>query len=157
MVNDSIYRNRRGATQWLSWVLLVGFTVGISVFVYGWMVDQANKSATQMQSIVEDSSECDYLSIYVSSICQDAQHIYLNITNSNALDVDRIIFRTFDLESQPDMRNRSVSIRPQSTKELTVLKQGITKKLELIPMTQTSTKVVMCRKKMVIEENIKQC
>src|SRR3989338_4735412 len=126
ILNRLMLRSRKGQSEWLSWVLLFAFVVGLGIFIYFWMVSRTQASVNQMNTIVADSADCDSVSIYVFSSCQDIQKISFNITNSNTLQIDALVFRTYDLSASPEVQTRNITIRPGSTREVIAFKQGIT-------------------------------
>ena len=126
--------NKKGL-EFLSWVLLIAFSVAIGTFVFIWMRGFAEKEMGQITKVVYDTQECSSVSVRTDTICQDLAVIKLNITNNNKRDVNRLIFRLYDLYGNPETRDINITLKPDEQQYVRVIKQGTTKKLEIIPST----------------------
>ena len=152
-----VTKSKKGVEMWISWVLIIGFGVMLSIIVYYWMVDRANNSAEDMRTIVYDSSECSAVGINIDSVCQDTQALYINLSNTNNLAVNALIFRTLTIFGDVGNKELNITIKSGRNEVLTVLKSGITKKLEIVPVTEVEQKRIICSASTISTESIKYC
>jgi hypothetical protein len=151
-----IFKGKKGIEAYLGWVLLIGFSVVISVFMYSWINSQVETSVTNIENRA-DTSACDEAGLTLKTICQNTQTLNMNITNIRLLTISGMNFRFFDLYDNQDSRSINVTIRPSDTESLEVIKQGTLKQVEIIPIIREGNNIITCRKSMITSENIKIC
>ncbi len=150
-------RSKKGMEAWLSWVLLVGFAVSLSVLVYYWVGSYTTKTTTETRNRYIDSSECEYISIKIEDACQNTQTLNINITNNNELVVNGLVFRLYTIFDEPDVKETNTTIRPEKKEEIELIKQGTIKKVEIIPIGYDGTRKIVCNKRSVSKTDIAFC
>lgn len=149
--------DKKGITMWVSWVLLMSFAVVLSVFMYDWIFGFTSGAANELEQRTYAAEGCDDISIVIEDICQDAQTLYINITNTKNLRIKQLIFRIFDIYDEPETKTRSIDIFPGRTETLEVLKQGRTGRLEIVPVSRKGSSNIICNDRVVYEEDIATC
>ena len=147
---------KKGIETYVGFVLLIGFVVSISVFMYAWINSQVE---TSTQGIEEraDTATCEEVGISIKDICQNTQTLNMNITNVKLLGITQLRFRFFDLYDNTESRSKNITIRPGDTQRVEVLKQGTLRQAEIIPIIRQDDKIITCTKSMIKAENIKIC
>lgn len=148
---------KRGISVWISWVLLVAMSVMIGSFVLQW-------SKTHTTETVEDITEkgdiltfCQETGLSVIEYCQHTQTLNINVTNNNNRKVDAILVRAFDIYSSPQHGEKNVSLEPEKTKAVEIVKVGVLKRAEVLPVIIVGKKRVICQSREVTLENIGFC
>ena len=94
-------------------------------------------------------------------VCQslvDTQILYINVTNTNNVVVNKIIFRFFDLHDiNIEVKEKEFKLRPGKSEQLKLLKQGTLKRVEVIPVTFKEDFEIVCREKMAFTDIINEC
>ncbi|MFH1408800.1 MAG: hypothetical protein ABIH34_02745 [Nanoarchaeota archaeon] len=147
--------NKRGVSQWLNWVLLVLFAVLLSTIMYNWISGYVEGQRQHLIRIT-DSDDCDAVAIKAKA-CQNTQTLYINTTNIRELPIHNIIFRIFDSYYEVETKDLNLTIKPEETQTVKVLKLGMTQQLELIPVVYTEHNAVVCRKSMITLTDITVC
>ena len=147
---------KKGDSAWLSWILLVSFSVGLGVFMFKWMTGFTQSSTQQIASRVEQS-DCTSIGISILEACQTPEELRLTLVNKKSLNVDQILINYVDIYDNPGTKVINFSLRVNKPEKLSVLKQGITKQFELIPKAITQDKIIVCNDNSVVMSNIKQC
>ena len=81
----------------------------------------------------------------------------MNVTNSNDVKVISVQARMFDIYNMPQTFSRNATIEPHKTKEVSILKQGIIKKAEIIPVVKNDKVNIICLSRKVDFEDIPVC
>lgn len=152
-----IRRNKkRGIEAYISWVLLVAFTVSLGAFMYGWLTGEAQKSSKQ----IDDKTKqllCQSVAVNVNGACQNPQTLYMNITNINLVGVDGFIIRVFDIYDNGQVSEINLTLSPADTKKLVMLKPGTVGQAELIPILYRDGSKLSCPNAMITLKRIEQC
>ena len=152
-----MFFSKKAAAIWMSWVLLMGFVVGLSVFMFGWAEDRGEVFVGQLEGL-SDTAECDSVGIRVQEICQNTESLNMKIANRNTLTVDRLAFLIYDsLGQYAGSRIVNVSIAPDTVESLKVLKQGTVVQVEIVPIIVTPREPITCNRKSVLLERIDAC
>ncbi len=149
----SLYR--KGIAIWMSWVLLVAFMVALSAFMYNWITGYTESSAERIETSYNEES-CSSVAISVDG-CQKAEILNITISNKGDLEIDKVIFRLYDLYNNIESKDKVIAIKAGETKQLELLKQGTIQRLESIPILIKGNKVTICRDRMHIFEDITSC
>lgn len=62
-----------------------------------------------------------------------------------------------DIYGNPQPRVLNTTIRPQEKQEIKLVKQGIVKKIEVIPSTHSGSRSILCINKKISSEKIPIC
>lgn len=152
-----ITNSKKGAALWLSWVLLLGFVVAISAFMFTWTSGQNEKFAKDLRKM-SDTAECDSTGLIIQNICQNPQVLYMNITNKNTIKIDQLVFNIFDVYlDAPLSRTVNVSLKPSEIESIEILKQSTTQQVEITPVILTDEDQIFCYSKAVTISDIKFC
>ncbi len=149
--------SKRGISVWVSWVLIMGFAVALGVFFFAWIKGFAIGSSGEIAERSDRITLCDSVSIRIDKLCQDTQTLNMNVTNSNSLKTDELIFRFYSIYEEPELRSTNFTLRPSETKNLMLVKQGIVKQAEAIPVIYKDRKRIICENKRVTVTGIPIC
>ncbi len=152
-----VLKNKKAMAEWISWVLVIGLGVLLSIVVYYWMVERTNVSTEQMQTVVYDSSECSSVGINIDAVCQDTQVLYINLSNTDNLAVNALFFRMLTIFGDVSSKEINVTIKSGRTEALAVIKEGTLKKLDVLPVTMAGQKRVVCSARAISTESIRYC
>ena len=152
-----MFFSKKAEGIWISWVLLMAFIVGLSVFMFGW-AEERSEVFVQELGVMADTAECDSVGIRVLDICQNSQYLNMNIANRNTISINQLVMNIYDiyLES-PISRVINVTISPDNVETLRVLKQSTTQEIEIVPVVFTERDRVFCYRKAVTISNIDYC
>ena len=148
---------RKGVSVWISWVLLVALSVMIGTLVLQWSKSHTVKTVEDITEKGEILTLCQETGIAVNSYCQNTQTLNINVTNNNNRKVDSLMVRAFDIYSNPDGGARNISLEPEKTKAVVVVKQGVLKRAEVMPVIMVGKKTVVCQSRKVTLETIEFC
>ncbi|MCX6709977.1 MAG: hypothetical protein NTV63_03445, partial [Candidatus Woesearchaeota archaeon] len=101
--------SRKGVATWISWVLIMAFTVALGTFVFRWSSGYAESSAADIGDRSARSS-CDSAAIEIRSACQTEGVIYATIENKKDLRIDQIVFSMFDIFGNAESREKVISL-----------------------------------------------
>lgn len=153
---------RKAQQQYLSWIIIVAIVVAISFALYRWSIEQARQAGEDIETQT-DPIVCSEVGISVKDICQDFRSIRINLTNVNTLDIIGFQIRAVGLypdeENYLDTRTILVSIIPDDTAKLTILKKTTASQIELIPIAKRNEKNIYCEEQSVLmrKDIIKYC
>lgn len=156
-LRGSSFSSRKGVSVWISWVLLTAFVVFIGAFVLQWSKSSTTKTVEDLTEKGEILTLCQETSISVAGYCQKPQTLNINVTSNNNRKVDGLKVRAFDIYDNPQGGEKNVSIVPQKTVSVEVVKQGVLKRAEIMPMIIVGKKRVVCQSRKVTVENIDFC
>lgn len=149
-------RGKAGDSAWLSWILIIAFSVGLGAFMFKWMTGFTQSSTNQITSRVEQS-DCTQIGVSIYDACQTVEELRLSLVNKKSLNVDQILVNYVDIYDNPGTKTINVSLRVNKPEKISLLKQGILKQFEIIPRSISKDKVIMCNDNTVVMTNIKQC
>lgn len=148
---------KRGISVWLSWVLLVALSVIIGSAVLQWSRSHATETVEDITAKGDVLVLCQETGIGVLSYCQNTQTLNINVTNNNNRKVDSLLVRGFDIYGNPDGGSRNISLEPEKTKAVVIVKQGVLKRAEVMPVIISGKKSVVCQSRKVALEDIGFC
>ena len=148
---------KKGISLWVSWVLVMMLAVILGTVYFGWMRDYAVETVDDVQERSDYITVCESSGIWVKNICQNTQTLNMNITNSNDLKIDEVIVRTINVYGDPTTDIRNVTLIPGETKNIEVLKQEITKQMEIIPIIHKDSRRIICSSRTVTMTGIGFC
>lgn len=150
------FNSKKGAAAWLSWVLIISFSVGLGAFMFRWMTGFTQNTADKLSDKVEES-DCNLIGISVLDACQTVEELKLELDNKRSLNVDQIVLNYIDIYDNPETKILDFSLRVNKKEKLSVLKQGIIKQFELIPRAIREDKIISCTENTVVLSNIRHC
>ncbi|RMF55007.1 hypothetical protein D6745_03425 [Candidatus Woesearchaeota archaeon] len=142
---------------WINWILIVAFTITLGTFVAKWLIGFTKERTSEFQERTMNPSFCQDTGVSLDEICQNPQTLNIKVTNRKELEVSKLLFRVFDIYGNPATREKNVSLYPGDVERLVILKQGTTKKVEIIPFTKKNLKNIMCSESSVTAVNISYC
>ena len=147
---------KKGAAAWLSWVLIISFSVGLGAFMFKWMTGFTQSTADKLADKVEES-DCELIGVSVLDSCQTVEELKLEIQNKKNLNVDQILINYIDIYDNPGTKVLNYSLRVNKKEKLSVLKQGIIKQFEIVPRAFREDKIIVCNENAVVVTNIRHC
>lgn len=149
--------NKRGVSVWVSYVMLTAMVVSIGFLVLNW-----SRSFTEdtVEDIVERGdalTTCQASGVDIKNLCQNTQTLNMDVTNTNDIKIEGLQFRMFDIYNRPQTSSRNVTINPQKTKFVNVIKQGIIKDVDIFPIVRKGGKRILCTSRTVEFDNIPVC
>ncbi len=150
-------RTKKGVSEWLSWVLLVALAVIIGTFVLQWSRSNATKTVEDLTEKGEILTFCQETGIAVNGYCQDTQTLNINVTNNNNRKVDALMLRGFDIYNNPQGGQKNISLDPEKAMNVVIVKQGVLKRAEIMPVIIVGKKRAICQSRKVTVEGIPFC
>ncbi|MBN1502984.1 hypothetical protein JW930_05560 [Candidatus Woesearchaeota archaeon] len=147
---------KKAMSQYLSWILLILFAVGLSSFMLVWTRNYVKGQSDDLTSRA-DNAMCDDVSLNLDGYCQNSQTLNMNITNTNLLTIAYLRLRFIDLYDNIADKKIEADISPGDTERITVLKQGTLRQVRVVPVMINDKKEIICNGKGVSLEEIKQC
>ena len=157
MVLNMLKSNKKGIEVWLSWVLLVAFSVFIGALVLQWSRSFTTKTVNDLTQKGEILTLCQETGISVNSYCQKTQTLNINVTNNNNRKVDALLVRGFDIYGNPQGGERDISLQPDKTKSIEIVKQGVLKSAEVMPVIIVGKKRAVCQSRKIKLEPVDFC
>ena len=152
-----INHGRKGISVWISWVLLVAFSVLIGSIVLNFTRSHTTATVDDITEKGEILTLCQETGVAVNSFCQKTQTLNMNVTNNNNRKVEALMVRGFDIYGNPHGGERNASLEPEKTKSISVVKQGVLKRAEVMPMIIVGKKRVVCQSRKITLEPIDFC
>ncbi|MCP3681917.1 MAG: hypothetical protein GY861_04430 [bacterium] len=150
-------KNKKGVSQWISWVLLMGLAIALGTGFYYWMQNYTEESTAETILRADYAILCEDAGVSITNVCQNTQTLNMNLTNSNNLRVKGLVFRIFDIYDMPQTVEWNETIDPQETKNVVIVKQGISNQLELIPIIYSGKNRLICTNRKTTVENVLFC
>ena len=140
-----ILRFRNAASIWMSYVLITGFAVMLSVFMYSFMVDYPKSSTDDMKKVVYNTDECRSVSINIESACLSAQSLNITLQNSNYVRIDGLDFRIYNGRIPHHTNQTNITMNPNRVKSVTVnIGTSSASRVEVIPHIQKENMDMVC-------------
>ncbi|MFH1053295.1 MAG: hypothetical protein V1740_02645 [Candidatus Woesearchaeota archaeon] len=149
-------KGKKSEYIWISWVLLFAFAVAMSALMYNWIFGYTKASTYEIEKRTFDAQECEFVSIGINNIWQDTKNLYIDISNRNNLNIDKVIVRLYNIYGEPiePLREKRVSIKPNGVKSIDIQKDGVVFRVEVIPVTFKKKVEIICSEKLARIENI---
>ena len=149
--------NKRGVATWVSYVLLTLLVVSLGAIVLNWTKSTTTQTVEDIVARGEALTFCQETGFVVLEHCQDTQTLNINVTNNNNRKVDALIVRGFDIYNNPQGGQKNISLDPEKTKNVVVVKQGVFIRAEVMPIIVVGRKRVVCQSRKVAIEDIAFC
>jgi hypothetical protein len=141
-------RAKRAESIWISYILLMGFSVVLGTMVYVWIVDYVKSSGEDVKKVVYNYADCDYISVSIDGACVASQILNMNVTNRNNLRVDALIIHVFDASGLPKVIELNVTIKPGKQKELKIAPNiSNAASVQAVPVMYKGNMVIICNDK----------
>ncbi len=138
---------KKGMSEVVSWVLLLGFTISLGVAVFTWTKSYTTTQTESTVSYIEGKVECQEIMINIlvnKSIRPPCQGF--TVSNRGRLKIDKILIRIFNNNDPVGSYIYNLSLNPLQNQY--VFNSSLTgNKIEVMPLTMVSSKLVACREK----------
>ncbi len=147
------FRGKKAVSEWMSWVLLVAFTVVLSVFMYHFMVDYTEDSTKDIKKVVYNTDECRTVSINIENACFSAQALNITLQNKNYIRIDSMDFRYYNGVMPLHTNMTEISMNPNRVKLVTINTgaSAITR-VEVIPHITKENMDIICADRKVMAD-----
>lgn len=141
--------NKRG-DMWLSWVLLVAFSVVLGTVTSIWLQGVAEDTTDNVEDTVEVSDVCDAVAVSIDFVCQYAaspKDLNMNITNRKDLKIDKFMARLYNGNDFKSTTEVHVALKPQAQKNITVnTSSTVIDYVEFVPLrvNTVKNKTIIC-------------
>lgn len=139
---------KKGDSQIISWVLLVGFVIGLAAIVTMWVKDRAESSTREQIDQAEQELRCAETAMNVAADCTTPIND-LTITNTGKFTIKKIKLRQLDattgqttIEDIPSALANGLP--PQQTETLNTNTINTLLQFEAIPIIALNEKEVVC-------------
>jgi hypothetical protein len=147
---------KRGASVWISWVLITVFMVSLGAFIYKWSASYAADSAQD----VEDRAfraECEFVAIEITYACQRTNGIDITIVNKKDVKVDKVIFSFFNVFGNAESREQVRSIATGEERDFFIIKEGTISTIKATPSVLKKERWIVCSEKETEYSDIPYC
>ena len=143
-----IFSSKKG-DAWISWVLLVAFSVILAAITSTWLQNYAKDSASRADDQVQRSDTCELLGVSIDFVCQrttSPKSLNMNLTNRKDLKIDRFVIRVYNNSEFQSSATLNTIIKPQITKNVTVNTTTDVDYVEVVPVRidNVKNKTIMC-------------
>jgi len=151
--------NKRGADAWISYVLLVGFTVALAAFMYSWMTGFSSDKSIEIKERVYNVELCDSLSVSVTACNVSSQALNINVTNRGDIRINQLIFRQYSINGTDYFfTEKNITIKPGNTESFSNFPNNITNVIvDVIPATIKDKFLIVCTERKAMASNIASC
>ena len=149
--------NKKGIAEWISWVLLVGMAVLVGTLVLNWTRSHTTRTVNDLTEKGDILTRCQETGIAVTAYCQNTQTLNINLSNNNNRKVDALKVRGFDIYNNPLGGDKNITLDPEKKKSVSVVKQGVLKRAEVMPVITIGRKIVVCQSRKIVLEPIGFC
>lgn len=129
-----IVEDKKGVSEIISYVLLIGFAIGLGILVSTWMKDQAEKTS---KTLLEDKARevtCTDVALNAYFLSPTCDHV--NITNKGHYTIKKVAVRSiFGTET------KDVNILPMQSQDLYI---STTTDVEIIPQIMPEKELLLC-------------
>lgn len=142
--------SKKGVEQWISYVLLILFSVVIASLLFVWMKDYAT-GATDTFTEKFNTEKCAQISISIDdAILKNAQTLYITVTNRNYLRINGILVRIY-YDTGPELFEKKKLTKPQITNDYELnITTGNIQAIHVIPYYQADDVRIICDNKKII-------
>lgn len=137
--------------------MIIALVILLGVLMYNWTLSQVKKSSEDLEKRT-DESFCVGVSFNVDEICQNSQILYINITNTQNIKIEKLHFRLIDLYGNSESKEKEISLYPDETEiDFDILKQGTLSNVKITPIVKKEGQEIFCQEQSVEKEDIAQC
>lgn len=146
---------RKGQSEYISWILVLGLVVVLSFFLYNWSIQQAQKTSEELEKST-DPITCSDAGFTIESICQNYRTLNINISNTKSRELKGFLVKMVGLYPEdPDYlysATHFVTIPAGDTERVNILKRGTLGQIELTPIVGKNKKDIYCEEQSVKKE-----
>lgn len=128
---------KKGISDLVAWVLLIGFAVSLGVFVTRWSLQQAEKSTSGVEEMIMGDVQCNDVAIY--GVCEKnangANTGYVIITNKGTLTITLTTYEN-------NMLRDKGTLVPKGFTSLPAKLNGV--KITYTPKLVVEDKIILC-------------
>ena len=139
-------KNKKAVSQIISWVLLIGLTISIAIFVTKWTLDQAKQTTEGVTKLVTEDVRCSSVALNAVRDCSNENSILLKISNKGTLTIRGLIIRKYS-GTQVQKIEESIEILPQQTTDLNIGTNY--DKIEIIPKIKVDKEEIGCSDRII--------
>lgn len=150
-------RGKRGISVWISYVMLTALVVALGFMVLTWSRSTTQETVDDIVARGEALTLCEISGVDIRSICQDTQTLNMEVTNTNDVRVVGLWARMYDIYDSPQVSARNLTIEPQETKSIKLIKQGIISEAEIMPVVRKGNTLINCQSRTVTFEPVPVC
>jgi uncharacterized protein YpmB len=138
---------KRGASVYISWIIVFALVVGISFFLYNWTLEQAKKTSEDIEART-DPVVCSEVGIAIVDACQTYNTLEITLSNVNNIDLEGFLLRTVGLYPEDndylDSQVVYAKIRSHDTDKIITLKKRTLAQIEVVPIVNRNNKNIYC-------------
>jgi hypothetical protein len=149
--------NKRGISVWISYVMLTALVVVLGFMVLVWSRSTTQETVDDIVARGDALTACQSSGVDVRNLCQDTQTLNMDVTNTNDVKVVGLWARMYDIYDEPQASSRNLTIGPQETKPIRVIKQGIISQVEVMPVVKKGNTLIRCQSRTVTFEPVPVC
>lgn len=143
-------RGKKGFDQWVSWVLLLVFSVLLASIVSYWMKDYVGGLVTDLWIRSHTTEYCDGVGIEIQDlVAENSQTLNMKVVNTYNLAINKIIFRVYDANNYILINITNVTIKPGQNKTIEIPKNATISLVEAVPVILEEGKQIICKDKTV--------
>ncbi|MCX6707649.1 MAG: hypothetical protein NT001_05930 [Candidatus Woesearchaeota archaeon] len=150
----SIFRikSKKGIDQWISWVLLLVFSVLLASIVSYWMKDYITETSGDMTKRAHTTEYCDGVGIEIQDlVAKNSQTLNMKVINTYNLAINKIIFRVYDADNYILVNMTNVTIKPGQNKTIEIPKNETVSFVEAVPVIIEDGEQIICNDKTVFK------
>jgi len=139
-------KTKRGISPLISWVLLVGFAVALSMMVTDWVKTQAESTTEKTVEGVEGDIRCSQVSLNVNVDCISSPGtVQMNLANRGKFTIHKIRIR------QPgNTEERIITLAPTMKRTEALNRFDPAKEGDVVPIIMLEDKEVICSTRKVV-------
>ena len=133
---------KRGISELISYVLLLGLAIALGILVINWFKDQATTTITEIEATTETEMLCADVSLN-GAINTDCSTGDLNISNRGYHKIDSIKVRSrINTNSNLISTNYNVNLNPGESQSLNI--NPSVEQIDILPLIKLNDKLVVC-------------
>ena len=153
-------RSKKAITPWISWVILVAFTIVLGGFVSIWMKERVIETVDNVKIRIFHSDDCERVGIDIREVVlKNTQTLNMKVINTYDVRVDQLAFTLYTTKSGiANSSTVNITIKPNENKTVEL---GTNQSIAILKITPVYFKLkgetdmirVVCNEK-TIEQNL---
>lgn len=145
-----LFSSKRAIAEWISWVLILTFSVLLAAIVSYWMRDYVTGTTEDMETRAHTTEYCDLVGIELDDlVARNSQTLNMKVINTYNLAINKIIFRVYDTNNYILINSTNVTIKPNQNKTVEIPKNETSYLVEAVPVVLSGDEEFICNEKMV--------
>lgn len=157
MSTIKMMKGKKAVSVWVSYVLLTALVVSLGTIVLQWSRETTQETVDDIVEKGDSLTACAAAGMDIKDLCQNTQSLNMNVTNTNEVKLEGLWASMFDIYNMPQTSAINITIQPQKTKGVDILKQGIVKRVEFSPFVSKGGKRIKCLSRKVSFDSIPVC